>query len=47
MTHQQVLLDLSKHQINQLHSSDGALLTTVRRAKRENAGLGEVPQEVR
>jgi hypothetical protein len=34
---------VSEHQINQLHSSDGALPTTARRAKRENGGLGEDP----
>jgi hypothetical protein len=35
---------LSKiHQINQLRSSDGALPTKARRAKRENGGLGEDP----
>ena len=28
---------------NQLHYSNGALLTTARRAKRENGGLGEDP----
>jgi hypothetical protein len=44
MTHQQVVR--TRHQTDQLHSSDGALPTTVRRAKRENGGL-RIPQEVR
>jgi hypothetical protein len=45
MTHQQAgPSSLSKkHQINQLHSSDGAPPTTAGRAKRENGGLGEDP----
>jgi hypothetical protein len=38
--------ELSKeHQINQLHSSDGALPTTACRVKRENGGLGEDPRK--
>jgi hypothetical protein len=37
---------LSKnHQINQLHSSDGALPTTARRAKRENGVWGGSPRK--
>jgi hypothetical protein len=35
--------DLSNHQTNQLQSSDGALPTTARRAKRESGGLGNPP----
>jgi hypothetical protein len=35
--------DLPRCQIDQLQSSDGALPTTARRAKRENGGLGEDP----
>jgi hypothetical protein len=39
----ELLRYLTKHRINQLQSSDGALHTTARRAKRENGGLGEDP----
>jgi hypothetical protein len=37
------MMVLEQVQINQLHSSDGDLPTTARRAKRENGGLGEDP----